>query len=131
MIVGPANCGKTFLLQPLTNIYKAFSNPATGSFAWVGVEESEIIFLNDFRWTEKVITWQDLLQLLEGDKVHIPAPKSYYSKDIVFDSDSPVFATSINKLRSYSGGVINEVETNIMKVRLKYYSFFISSNSTK
>ena len=55
MIVGPANCGKTFLLKPLCTIYNAFTNPSTNSFAWVGVEESEIIFLNDFRWTDKLI----------------------------------------------------------------------------
>ena len=47
MIVGPANCGKTFILKPLCKIYRAFANPATGSFAWVGVEETEIIYLND------------------------------------------------------------------------------------
>ena len=37
MIVGPANCAKTFLLNPLTVIYNTFCNPASGSFAWVGV----------------------------------------------------------------------------------------------
>ena len=49
MIVGPANCAKTFLLNPLTSIYKCFVNPASTTFAWVGAEEAEVIFLNDFR----------------------------------------------------------------------------------
>ena len=44
MIVGPANCGKTFILKPLTELDKTFLNPASGSFAWVGVEEAECIF---------------------------------------------------------------------------------------
>ena len=35
LIVVPANCGKTFMLQPLCDIYWAFVNLATGSFAWV------------------------------------------------------------------------------------------------
>ena len=47
-IHGPANCGKTFILSPLKLIYKTFSNPATGTFAWVGAEDAEIIMLNDF-----------------------------------------------------------------------------------
>ena len=47
MIVGPANCGKTFILKPLCDILNAFVNPACGTFWWVGVEEAEIIFLND------------------------------------------------------------------------------------
>lgn len=36
IIVGPYNCGKTFLLQLITEILKCFVSPATGTFAWVG-----------------------------------------------------------------------------------------------
>ena len=49
MLTGPANCGKTFLLDPLTLIFNTFCNPASGSFAWIGAETAECIFLNDFR----------------------------------------------------------------------------------
>ena len=38
MIIGPANCAKTFLLKGLSVINNTFCNPATGSFAWVGVQ---------------------------------------------------------------------------------------------
>ena len=48
MITGPANCGKTFIFNPLREIYETFTNPATGTFAWVGAELAEVIFLNDF-----------------------------------------------------------------------------------
>ena len=41
MLTGPANCGKTSLLNPLTTIYNTFSNPATGTFAWVRVVKAE------------------------------------------------------------------------------------------
>ena len=57
MINGNANCGKTFLLNPLTLIFNTFFNPASGSFAWVGVQNAERIFLNDFRWSVQVIPW--------------------------------------------------------------------------
>lgn len=63
-------------------IYKAFWNPATGSFAWIGAEEAEIIHLNDFWWHPKIITWPQFLQALEGHTVHLPAPKNLCSKDI-------------------------------------------------
>ena len=43
----PCKLSKTFLLNILTQTLDAFCNPATGAFAWVGVEE--IIFLYDFR----------------------------------------------------------------------------------
>ncbi len=81
-IHGPANCGKTFILLPLKSIYRAFRNPATGTFAWMGSDEAEIIFLNDFRWTATVIAWADLLQALEGDIVRLPAPKNFCRRDL-------------------------------------------------
>ena len=52
---GSSNCGKSFILSPLKVIFKTFCNPATGSFAWIGAEEAEVIFLNDFRWEPKII----------------------------------------------------------------------------
>ena len=55
MIAGVANCGKTFLLNPLNKIFNTFSNPASTRFAWVGAEKAECIFLNDFRWSPSVI----------------------------------------------------------------------------
>jgi hypothetical protein len=54
-IHGPTNCGKTFILSPLKTIYKAFCNPPTGMFAWMGADEVEIIYLNDVRWSPTVI----------------------------------------------------------------------------
>jgi hypothetical protein len=76
---GPANCGKTFLLNPLNHIYSTFSNSATKTFAWVGAEDADVIFLNDFRWSKQIIPWHNLLLMLEGQLVHLPTPKSYYS----------------------------------------------------
>ena len=68
MIVGPANCGKTFLLQPLSTLFNVFCNPATTSYAWLGVENSEVIILNDFRWSKEIISWSELFLLLEGNQ---------------------------------------------------------------
>ena len=41
---GPANCGKTFLLNLLNTVFKTFTNPATTTFAWLGEEEQRISF---------------------------------------------------------------------------------------
>ena len=76
-IHGPANSGKTFILS----VYDTFCNPATGTFAWVGAEKAEVIMLNDFCWNPSMIAWADFLQLLEGDIVHLPAPKNICSED--------------------------------------------------
>ena len=90
-IHGPANCGKLSIVSPLKVIYNVFSNPTTGSFAWIGAEEAEIIYLNDFWWHPKIIAWPKFLQALEGDTVHLLAPKNLYSKDIELSRDTPFF----------------------------------------
>ena len=77
---GPSNCGKTFLLNPLTHVYNTFCNPASTTFAWVGAEAAEVLFLNDFRWSPNIIPRHDLLLLLEGHEVHLPAPKTHYRR---------------------------------------------------
>ena len=77
MIVAPANCGKTFLLNPLNIIFEKCCNPASGSFAWVGVDNTECIFLNDFRWSPQIIPWHDSLLMLEGHIVLSPEPKTH------------------------------------------------------
>lgn len=122
--MGPANSSKTFLIKPLTIIYKAFSNPATGSFAWVGVGESEMIYFNDFRWSEKIISWQDFLKLLEGDTIHVSAPKTHYTQAIALSTDIPIICTAPHRFRSYTRGVLNETETEMMDVRWKTFSLF-------
>ena len=123
LLKGPANCGKTFILNPLNSIYHSFTNPATTSFAWVGAEHCEVIFLNDFRWSEKIIPWHDLLLLLEGQTVHLPAPKSHYAQDIVFEKDAPIFCTGKDDLIYVRGGVVDSHETEMMQVRWKIFSF--------
>ena len=63
--------------------------------------EQAKLFLNDFRWSEKLISQQDPLKLLEGDALHIAAPKTHFLIDIVIYNDTPIFATSISWIRSY------------------------------
>lgn len=123
MIVGPANCGKTFILKPLTVLYKTFLNPASGTFAWVGVEEAECIFLNDFRWNATLIPWHDLLLMLEGETVHLPAPKTHFTRDIEVVKDTPIFCTSKRPLIFIKNGVVDDRETEMMAVRWNVVSF--------
>ena len=65
-ITGPANCGKTFILDPLRVIYNTFLSPVTCSYAWLGVEDKEGILLNDVPYTPAILTWNDMLLLLKA-----------------------------------------------------------------
>jgi len=123
MIIGPCDTGKTFILNPLTRIYNTFSNPASSTFAWVGADEAECIFLNDFRSSSTLIQWHDFLLMLEGQPVHLPAPKSHYAKDLVLEEDTPIFATGKRPLVYMKNGVVDERETDMMSVRWIIFNF--------
>ena len=122
-IAGPANCGKTFISDPLRIVYNAFLSPATCSYAWLGVEEKEVIFLNDFRWSPVILPWSDMLQLLEGAAVHFAAAKTVYSKDIELTQNTPVFATSKASISFIAGSMLDARESEMMNVRWRIFQF--------
>ena len=110
LLTGVANCGKTFLLNPLNYVLKSFCNPATTTFAWVGAESAEVIFWIDFRWCPQIIPWYDLLLLSEGHKVHSLALKTYFSQYLEFSRDTPIFCTSKEEFTFVSGGCVRKKE---------------------
>jgi len=112
------------LLNPLTIIFKTFLNPASTTFAWVGAESGEMIFLNNFPWSAQVLPWQDLLLLLEGQPVHFSAPKTHYAQDIAFEKDTPIFCKSKSEIVLIKGGVVDDFETQMMSVRWRVYSLY-------
>ncbi len=126
MIHSRSNCAKTFILKPLKTIFceKVFNNPANGKYASVGADKAEIILLQDFRYSKDVITWKDLLLLLEGETVRLPAPKNHFSTDIVIESDVPIFATTKSPI-IYRGpyNIEDERETEMMNNRWRMIHF--------
>lgn len=126
MIYGKTNCAKTFMLKPLKCIFgdRLFDNPANDKYAWVGADKAEVILLQDFRFCREAITWKDLLLLLEGETVKLPAPKNHFATDVVISSDVPIFATSKAPL-VFKGpySVEDERETDMMNSRWRMIRF--------
>ena len=123
LITGPCDCAKTFVLRPLTKIFKCFTNPSSGTYAFVGIQNKEVAFLNDLRYNTLMLPWQDFLNLLEGMEVHIPTPKTHYAEDIELESDIPFFATSIGPIQ-FSGQSSDPVgEDAMMATRWHEFKF--------
>ena len=89
------------------------------------MDEVEVIFRNDFRWSNELIAWKELLLLLEGQTVHLPSPKNHFSKDITVSTDVPIFATSKSQIR-YRGkyNTSDGIEDDMMDSRWKVFEFF-------
>jgi hypothetical protein len=125
-LVGERNCSKSFLLRPLTIVFDTFCNPATGSFNWVGAHEKEVILLNDFRYpaidrgADKVMNWQDLLNLCDADKLSIQAPKSFYAENIEWTARQPIFGNGPRKISYIRNGIEDRAETAMMDARMVY-----------
>ena len=101
MLSGRPNCGNSFVLNPLKDIFNAFVDPANSTFAWGGADTAEIVYLNNFRWDEKVMARVDMQNLLESTPVHIAAPKTHFAEYILWTKDSPIFCTSNARIRKY------------------------------
>ncbi|CAB4002475.1 hypothetical protein DSY43_02735, partial [Paramuricea clavata] len=134
LLIGPTNCGKSFLLNPLELIYKTFINPATGKYAWVGLEECEVAYLNDFRWSPELIEWSDFLLLLEGQTVHLPRPKNMFATDLCIPRENtiPIFATSKGPIEFW--GKYNsrdERENDMMSSRWNIFKFSVQIPSNE
>ena len=123
MIIGESGRGKTFMIKPLLTIFKCFATPSRGTFNWVGADQAEVLWLNDFRWSEQVIPWSDFLNLLEGEAIHVPVPKTHFTEDPLWTKDTAIFATSKGKIRKCEKGQIDEIETEMMDRRWKYFFF--------
>jgi len=126
IITGPANCAKTFMFKPLQLIFhdSIFENPANDKYAWVGSEKAKVFLLNDFRWSKDLIPWHDMLLLLEGETVKLPAPKNIYSEDVVITTNVAIFATSKSPIKHKGPyNASDDRETEMMAARWKNYEF--------
>lgn len=126
-LCGPANCGKSFLLEPLEQIYRCFTTPASNKYAWTGVDDAEILFLNDFRWkVQGPIEWSEFLNLLEGAPVKLNQPKNHFATDLIISRENtiPIFATGIREIE-YIGAYQqrDREEDNMMAERWVLFKF--------
>ena len=100
LLYGPGDCGKSFILKPIIKILPlVFTNPANSQFAWKGAETSNLIFLNDLRWSplekkDGFISWSKFLNLLEGFEEQLPAPMNQASNMVTITKKMPIWATS-------------------------------------
>ena len=98
---------------------------ATGSFAWMGVEDAEIIFLNDFRWNPIIAAWADFLQASEGDIGYFPRPKTFCKQDVQLTNDTPFLETADGSLvPALEGTAIDRANPNMMDVRWRMFDFW-------
>lgn len=115
---------ENFFISPLNAVYRSFSNPGTSTFGWVGRNrKSRRYFFKCLQMEPQIIQWHNLLQKLEGQSSHIPAPKSYFSKDLEFTRDAPIFLHRETGFAFRQGELIDKRETKTMAVHWHSFQF--------
>ena len=115
-------------------IFKTFVNPSSTSYAWVGLDEHEVAYLNNFRYSQECIKWSDFLLLLEGHTVNLPRPKNQFNTDlkILRENTIPFSATSKRPIEYFGKyNMRDERETEMMASRWKVFTFHAQIPSEK
>ena len=112
-------------------MFNTFVNPATGRYACVGLDECEVAYLNDFRWSQEIIAWSDFLLLLEGQTVHLPRPKNQYATDMSINRTNTISYFGTSKGPIYN--VRDDKESDMMSSRWQLFQFHyqIPASDTK
>lgn len=103
--------------------------PVNKKYAWIGADKASIMLLNEFCWQNEMISWHDLLFLLEDKQSSCQPLKNIYGENINITTDNVIFATSKSMVK-YQGShnSSDERETEMMAVRWKnfeiYHRFF-------
>ena len=70
-----------------------------------------------------MIPWSEFLNLLEGQAVHLAAPKTHSVQDIILSGDIPIFATSIEMVQFVGKGYHVQGENAMMAAVWKEVKF--------
>ena len=122
-LLGPPDCGKSFLLKGLEAVYRTYTRPEGGSYQLEDLLGSELVFLNDFEYNAEAkdwMPWDYFKNFLEGASVKVGCPKNRGGNQL-FKGTAPVLMTAPEevKLKRYGREVTSE--TKQMQKRIKYF----------
>jgi len=121
-LLGDTDCGKTFLLKGLRQVYHCYERPEGGNYQLEDLPGKELVFLNDFEYDTKAkdwMPWQYFKNFLEGGPVKVGRPKNR-GGNVVFKSSAPVFLTAPAEVKFERRGQEVVKETQQMRKRLDY-----------
>ena len=112
-LVGDADCGKSFLLKGLLDVFVTYTRPKGGSHQLEDLLEAEIVFLNDCEYDSTAPSWMPwsyFKDFLEGSKVKVAIPKNKGGGNQLFKGTAPVFLTCAQEvvLKKYGKEVEKE-----------------------
>lgn len=125
-LMGPTTCAKSWLIKPLSEIFRVYRVPDDGSHRLESILDCELLYLNDFEWSPDWLPWAYLKNLFEGEVVNIAVPKPR-GRNVDFTSDAPIIGTLSAPIQLFMkqgwNMVLNRHETDQMQSRVTYVHF--------
>ena len=91
-VVGPPGCGKSTVFEALDIIYKTSAKPEREStFPISGILGAEVLLWQEFAWGPKVCAFEDLLAMLNGEKLAVRVP---CARPVQHRNGAPMFYTA-------------------------------------
>ena len=121
-MVGDADCGKTFLLKGLRQVYNCYERPDGGTYQLEDLLGKEVVFLNDFEYdvgAKDWMPWSYFKNFLEGGHVKVARAKNR-GGNVVFKDNAPVFLTAPDEVKLFRRGQEDRKETVQMRKRIMY-----------
>jgi len=120
------NEGKSFLFRPLPLVYgeeNVFVTPPKSAFPLLGLEKARLVWLDDWRFNEDLISWALQLLWFEGASFIIGRPQNLYAGHLRYTKDDPVFLTTLQADLHSLKGKLKQGDVDMMLKRLNVYDF--------
>ena len=112
--------GKSMVFESLDEVFSVGGKPQQGSsFPLSDIIDVDVLLWQEFKWSPKVCSWEDLLSILCGEKLGIRMPGT---KGVQHRNCAPMFYTARQSLKMISQDVsemeeYNEAMTERFKIR--------------
>lgn len=120
------NEGKSFLFRPLPLVFgedNVFVTPPKSAFPLLGLEKARVVWLDDWRFNEEIVSWAVQLLWFEGASFVIARPQNLYSGHLRYVKDDPLFITTLQSDLHALKGKLKQGDLDMMVKRLKLFEF--------
>ena len=120
------NEGKSFLFRPLPLVFgedNVFVTPPKSAFPLLGLEKARVVWLDDWRFNEDIVSWAVQLLWFEGAGFVIARPQNLFSGHLRYTKDDPIFITTLQADLHALKGKLKQGDVDMMVKRLKVFEF--------
>ena len=120
------NEGKSFLFRPLPLVFgedNVFVTPPKSAFPLLGLEKARVVWLDDWRFNEDIVSWAVQLLWFEGTSFVIARPQNLFSGHLRYVKDDPIFITTLQADLHALKGKLKQGDVDMMLKRLTVFEF--------